>query len=124
MPAWLGAGVRYMIGFRLASREGLYSQLFRNTDYTVPAMEVNLTEARKTFETNFFSVICMCQAFLPLLMKAKGTIVMIGSVAGVSQFSSTDMPFSGHDSLPLCQDHTLRVRIGLQCLKSRAAFVQ
>ncbi|KAF7116552.1 hypothetical protein CNMCM5793_005033 [Aspergillus hiratsukae] len=43
-------------------------------------MEVDLTEARKTFETNFFSVICICQAFLPLLTKAKGTIVMIASL--------------------------------------------
>lgn len=47
-------------------------------------MEVQLEEARYTFETNFFAVISMCQTFLPLLMKAKGTIVQIGSVAGVS----------------------------------------
>jgi 1-acylglycerone phosphate reductase len=52
-------------------------------NYTVPATEIDLGEARKTFETNFFAVISMCQAFLPLLMKAKGTIVMIGSVAGI-----------------------------------------
>lgn len=52
-------------------------------DYTVPAMEVELSEARRTFETNFFAVIAMCQTFLPLLIKAKGTIVQVGSVAGV-----------------------------------------
>ncbi|KAL5356218.1 short chain dehydrogenase/reductase [Aspergillus floccosus] len=52
-------------------------------NYTVPAMEVDLAEARATFETNFISVISMCQTFLPLLIKAKGTIVQIGSVAGV-----------------------------------------
>lgn len=54
------------------------------SDYTVPAMEVELDEARYTFETNFIAVIAMCQTFLPLLIKAKGTIVQIGSVAGVS----------------------------------------
>lgn len=54
------------------------------TDYTVPAMEVDLNEARSTFETNFFSVILMCKTFLPLLMKSKGTIVQVGSIAGVS----------------------------------------
>jgi hypothetical protein len=102
-------------------RESLYSRM---TDYTVPATEIDLGEARKTFETNFFAVISMCQAFLPLLMKAKGTIVMIGSVAGVSQSTSLICHFSGPDSLPLCQDHTLCVRVGLQRLKSRAAFVQ
>lgn len=53
-------------------------------DYTVPAMDVDLQEARAVFETNFFSVITMCQIFLPLLMSAKGTVVQIGSVAGVS----------------------------------------
>jgi len=47
-------------------------------------MEADLPEARHTFETNFFSVIHMCKTFLPLLIKAKGTIVQIGSVAGVS----------------------------------------
>ncbi|KAE8349810.1 hypothetical protein BDV28DRAFT_140433 [Aspergillus coremiiformis] len=52
-------------------------------NYTVPAMEVDLAEARATFETNLFSVINICQTFLPLLKKAKGTIVQIGSIAGV-----------------------------------------
>jgi len=51
-------------------------------------MEADLPEARRTFETNFFSVINMCKTFLPLLIKAKGTIVQIGSVAGVSVRSS------------------------------------
>lgn len=49
-------------------------------------MEVDLSEARATFETNFIAVICMCKTFLPLLIQAKGTIVQIGSVAGVSTF--------------------------------------
>ncbi|GKZ38079.1 hypothetical protein AbraIFM66950_010026 [Aspergillus brasiliensis] len=52
-------------------------------NYTVPAMEAELSEIRDTFETNFVAVVHICQAFLPLLMKAKGTIVQIGSVAGV-----------------------------------------
>ncbi|PCH04778.1 Short-chain dehydrogenase/reductase SDR [Penicillium occitanis (nom. inval.)] len=52
-------------------------------NYTVPAMDVNIEEARLTFETNFFAVIRICQTFLPLLMKSKGTIVQIGSVAGI-----------------------------------------
>lgn len=46
-------------------------------------MEVDLAEARKTFDTNFFAVIAMCQTFVPLLIKAKGTIVQLGSIAGV-----------------------------------------
>ena len=46
-------------------------------------MEVELAEVRQTFETNLFAVMAICQTFLPLLVKAKGTIVQIGSVAGV-----------------------------------------
>ncbi|KAF7591764.1 hypothetical protein BBP40_001144 [Aspergillus hancockii] len=55
----------------------------RITDYTVPAMEVDLSEARTIFETNFFAVINICQTFLPLLRQAEGNIVQLGSVAGV-----------------------------------------
>ncbi|RHZ43618.1 uncharacterized protein CDV56_102298 [Aspergillus thermomutatus] len=59
-------------------KENLYSQA--TTDYTVPFVEIDLGEARRTFETNFFAVIHICKTFLPLLMKAKGTIVMIASL--------------------------------------------
>ena len=53
------------------------------TDYTVPATEVDLAEVRTTFEVNFFAVVYMCKTFTPLLIRSKGTIVQIGSVAGV-----------------------------------------
>ncbi|KAL3475323.1 hypothetical protein BJX99DRAFT_162254 [Aspergillus californicus] len=52
-------------------------------NYTVPALEVDLAEVRATFETNFISVVYICKTFVPLLIKAKGTIVQIGSVAGI-----------------------------------------
>lgn len=50
-------------------------------NYTVPALDVEFPEVQVTFETNVFSVMRMCQAFAPLLIQAKGTIVQIGSVA-------------------------------------------
>lgn len=34
------------------------------------------------FATNFFAVVRLCQAFMPLLQQSKGTIVQIGSIAG------------------------------------------
>ncbi|USW48228.1 Putative short-chain dehydrogenase/reductase SDR, NAD(P)-binding domain superfamily [Septoria linicola] len=52
-------------------------------NYTVPALDVELEEIRLTFETNLFAVMRMCQAFAPLLINAKGTIVQIGSLAGI-----------------------------------------
>lgn len=51
-------------------------------NYTVPALDVDFSEVQATFETNVFSVMRMCQAFAPLLIQAKGTIIQIGSLAG------------------------------------------
>lgn len=76
-------------------------------DHTVPAMDVDVSEARATFETNFFAVINMCQTFLPLLIRSKGTIVQIGSVAGVRRC----VPWA--IAMLTCQDYPLCVRIGL-----------
>ena len=52
-------------------------------NYTIPALDVDISEVEATFETNVFSVMRMCQAFAPLLIRAKGTIIQIGSVAAV-----------------------------------------
>ena len=49
---------------------------------TVPALDVDLAEVRNVFNTNIIAVIELCQAFAPLLLQAKGTIINIGSVAG------------------------------------------
>ncbi|QKX55941.1 uncharacterized protein TRUGW13939_03040 [Talaromyces rugulosus] len=65
--------------FKLVSKRSSHD----GRNYTIPAMDVDLQEARTLFETNFFAVIIMCQTFLPLLMKAKGTVVQIGSVSGI-----------------------------------------
>ena len=51
-------------------------------NYTVPGLEVELEEIKITFEANLFGVMLMCQAFAPMLIEAKGTIVQIGSLAG------------------------------------------
>ncbi len=51
-------------------------------NYTIPALDVDFDEVQTTFETNVFSVMRMCQAFAPLLIQAKGTVIQIGSVAG------------------------------------------
>ncbi|KAM5462661.1 NADPH-dependent 1-acyl dihydroxyacetone phosphate reductase [Microsporum audouinii] len=52
-------------------------------NYTVPALDVDMDEVRLTFETNIIGVIHMCKVFTPLIIEAKGTIVQIGSVAGI-----------------------------------------
>jgi 1-acylglycerone phosphate reductase len=54
--------------------------------YTVPALDVKIDDVRQLFETNVFAVMLMCQTFFPLLMAAKGTIVMIGSVTSAMPY--------------------------------------
>jgi 1-acylglycerone phosphate reductase len=50
---------------------------------TVPALDLDMDEVERTFSTNVFGVMRMCQAFAPLVIAAKGTIVQIGSLAGI-----------------------------------------
>ena len=57
--------------------------LSQSTDYTVPALDIDMPEVHSTFETNLFAVMRMCTAFSPLLIRTRGTIVQIGSVAGI-----------------------------------------
>ncbi|KAI4125356.1 MAG: hypothetical protein LQ347_005399, partial [Umbilicaria vellea] len=49
----------------------------------MPALDISLSEARATFETNLFAIMHICQTFSPLLIRAHGTIVQIGSVAAI-----------------------------------------
>jgi 1-acylglycerone phosphate reductase len=55
--------------------------------YTVPALEVEMSEIEATFAVNVFAVMRMTQAFAPLLIEAQGTIAMIGSLAGVMPYT-------------------------------------
>lgn len=47
----------------------------------MPLLDVNLADARRTFDANFFGVLSTTQGFAPLLIVAKGRIVNISSVA-------------------------------------------
>ena len=53
-----------------------------HADYAVPAIEADFSEMESVFATNFFAVVRLCQIFMPLLRRSRGTIVQIGSVAG------------------------------------------
>ncbi|KAG0652607.1 Cyclochlorotine biosynthesis T [Hyphodiscus hymeniophilus] len=50
--------------------------------YNLPLLDTDVSEARKMFDLNVFSVIEVTKAFSPLLIASKGTIINIGSVAG------------------------------------------
>ncbi|KAL8791607.1 MAG: hypothetical protein Q9195_005812 [Heterodermia aff. obscurata] len=52
-------------------------------NYTVPALSANQAEIHALFATNLFAVMQICALFTPLLVRSRGTIVQLGSVAGV-----------------------------------------
>lgn len=58
--------------------------------YHRPLLDTDLAEARRTFDVNFWAVLEMIQAFSPLLLAAKGTIVNNASVAAI-----TPVPYQG-----------------------------
>ena len=49
----------------------------------MPALDVDLDDARDCFETNFIAVVAITQAFIPQLIAAKGLIINIGSIAAI-----------------------------------------
>ncbi|RAK96508.1 SDR family oxidoreductase [Aspergillus ibericus CBS 121593] len=50
---------------------------------TLPALDTPLEKAKELFDVNFWGVVGMTNAFAPLVIKAKGTIVNICSLGGV-----------------------------------------
>ena len=53
----------------------------------MPAIEAELSEIESVFDTNLFAVMRLCQTFMPLLRQSQGTIVQIGSVAGIIPYA-------------------------------------
>lgn len=50
--------------------------------FVMPLLDTDLDEARRMFEVNIFGVLAVTQAFAPLVIAAKGTIVNNSSIAG------------------------------------------
>ncbi|POR33050.1 NADPH-dependent 1-acyldihydroxyacetone phosphate reductase [Tolypocladium paradoxum] len=51
--------------------------------HTIPALDMELDDVRATYETNVFGPMLMCQAFIGLLIPARGLIINISSVSTV-----------------------------------------
>ncbi|KAL8737127.1 MAG: hypothetical protein Q9181_001998 [Wetmoreana brouardii] len=50
--------------------------------YVMPTLDMDLEEAKRMYDVNIWGVIAMIQAFAPLLIVAKGSIINIASIAG------------------------------------------
>jgi NAD(P)-dependent dehydrogenase (short-subunit alcohol dehydrogenase family) len=88
-------------------------------NYTVPALDLDFEEVEETFKTNVFSVMRMCKEFAPLLIEAKGTIVQIGSLAGVMLVKSVQTSRARANTR-----QAVRLRQRLQRLESRSSRLQ
>ena len=49
-------------------------------NYFMPVLDTDVEEARKLFDVNFWGVLATTQAFAPLLLETKGTVVNICSI--------------------------------------------
>lgn len=59
--------------------------------YSIPLLDSTAEAARKLFDLNVFALIAVTQAFAPLLIASKGTVINIGSIAGIAP-----MPWEGY----------------------------
>ncbi|KAK9364913.1 hypothetical protein V1509DRAFT_451451 [Lipomyces kononenkoae] len=50
--------------------------------YVMPTLDVDIDEAKKVFDVNLWGLLAVTQAFAPLVISAKGSIVNISSVGG------------------------------------------
>ena len=47
-----------------------------------PLLDVDIDDAKRAYDTNFWSMLVMIQTFAPMLIRAKGTVCNHGSIAG------------------------------------------
>lgn len=59
-------------------------------NFFMPTMDINIEDAKKMFDTNLWGALAIMQAFCPLIVAAKGTIINICSIAG-----HVNVPFMG-----------------------------
>jgi 1-acylglycerone phosphate reductase len=51
-------------------------------NHYMPVVDIEIAEAKRIFDTNFWGALTVIQSFAPLVIKAKGSIVSITSIAG------------------------------------------
>ncbi|KAK5274404.1 NADPH-dependent 1-acyl dihydroxyacetone phosphate reductase [Exophiala xenobiotica] len=78
--------------------------------YVMPALDIDIAEANKVFDVNVFAVMRICQVFSPLLIESKGTIVMIGSLAGVVPYTFGSV-YNASKAALHAYSNTLRVEL-------------
>ena len=73
------------VSFVVTKTDGSLNCLVNNAGftYTMPLVDVDMETARRVFDVNFWGVLSMTKAFVPMLKKAKGTVVNMSSVGAL-----------------------------------------
>lgn len=50
--------------------------------YVMPTLDIDIEEAKRMYDVNVWGVIAMIQAFAPLVIAAKGSIINVASISG------------------------------------------
>ena len=78
-----------------------------------PMLHADIDKTKAMFDTNFFGVVRVTQAFMGLLIQAKGTLVNISSIAGEVPGPYECMPFPP-PAPPFPSNHTTNILTPLQ----------
>jgi 1-acylglycerone phosphate reductase len=54
--------------------------------YTIPILDIDVDVAKRMYDVNVWGVIRTTQTFSSLVIAAQGTIVIIGSIAGIMPY--------------------------------------
>jgi 1-acylglycerone phosphate reductase len=76
----------------------------------MPLLDVDIKAAKKLYDVNVWGLLATTQAFVPLLITAKGTIVNIGSTAGTLALPYRGIYTSSKAAVHLMTD-TLRIEL-------------
>ena len=77
----------------------------------MPALDVSIEEGKRHFDTNYWAVLAMIQAFAPLLIKAKGHVVNNTSVSGLVPFGAFGSIYNSSKAAAILGSETWRLEL-------------
>ncbi|KIX02150.1 uncharacterized protein Z518_08089 [Rhinocladiella mackenziei CBS 650.93] len=81
------------------------------TMMVMPALDSSIEEGKRLFDTNYWAVLAMIQAFAPLLIEAKGCIVNNTSVSGVVPFGAFGSIYNSSKAAALLGSESWRLEL-------------
>lgn len=79
-------------------------------NYVMPILDISLPELHRTFDINVFGIVRTTQAFTPLLIPTKGTIINISSLAAYAPYVF-GASYNASKAALLALSNTLRIEL-------------